>query len=71
MATINRNVHIDLVRGRNRRLRLKIRLTMSVAIAIFLKTIELYEGVSCFIHEEIEIKHGGKDNECHIQKCRI
>ena len=44
---------------------------MSAAIAIFLKTIELYEGIFCFIHEEIGIKHGGKDNECNIQKCRI
>ena len=38
---------------------------------MFLKPIELYEGVSCFIQEEIGIKHGGKDNECHIQKYRI
>lgn len=44
---------------------------MAVAIAMFLKPIELYEGISCFIHEEIEIKHGGKDNECNIQKCGI
>ena len=44
---------------------------MSAAIAIFLKTIELYEGIFCFIHEEIGIKHGGKANECNIQKCGI
>ena len=44
---------------------------MSVAIAMFLQPIELYEGIPCFIHMEIEIKHGGKINECNIQKCGI
>ena len=48
MATTNRNVHIDSVRGRKQRFRLKIWITMSVAIAMFLKPTEFYDSASRF-----------------------
>ena len=46
MATTNRNVHIDSLRGRKQRFRLKIWLTM--AIAMFLKHTEFYDSASRF-----------------------
>lgn len=46
MATTNRNVHIDSLRGRKQRFRLKIWLTMAIAIAMFLKHTEFYDSAS-------------------------
>ncbi len=48
MATTNRNVHIDSLRGRKRRFRLKIWLTMAIAIAMLLKHTEFYDSASRF-----------------------